>query len=194
MWYLGYMKLQSIIMLAIFSWILAGGTAEAQGATAPMRLDSGMVRFFSGEWTGAGAFSNGRPITAKLSFRLTLDSAWLVCEHRDDPPGQYAATIYWGIERTTGQFLAYAFDNFQGHRVFTGNFSGAGAAGHAAGASNEWRLVLLGQAFAPGVGTYYEHFIYQRTSGNQFKMSYETSLDAITWQLGDSLVFNKKME
>ena len=193
-------------MVAIFSWILAGETAHAQQASAPMRLDSGMVRFFSGEWTGAGSFANGRSITAKLSFRLTLDSAWLVCEHRDDPPGQYAATLYWGVDRTTGQFLAYAFDNFQGHRVFTGNFSGAGtgavagarasagadAAGHAAGASNEWRLVLTGQAFAPGVGTYYEHFIYQRIGGTQFKMSYETSLDAITWQLGDSLVFTRK--
>jgi hypothetical protein len=193
-------------MVAIFSRVLAGGGACAQGSAAhamggllhvtgsaahamgglaPMRLDSGMVRFFSGEWTGAGTFANGRAIAAKLSFRLTLDSAWLVCEHRDDPPGQYAATLYWGVDRATGQFLAYAFDNFQGHRVFTGN---------ATGRNNVWRLVLTDQAFAPGVGTYYEHFIYQQLSATQFKMSYETSLDAITWSLGDSVIFNKRMD
>jgi hypothetical protein len=54
------------------------------------------------------------------------------------------------------------------------------------------RIVLTTESFAPGAGTYYEHFIYERISDTQFRMSYETSRDAITWRLGDSLIFNKK--
>ena len=178
------MKLHAILIFAMFSRVVVGA-AIAQGAPPPppMRLDGSMVRFFSGDWVGQGSFANGGAISAKVSFRLTLDSSWLVCEHRDDPPGKYAATLYWGVDAGTGQFLAYAFDNFQGHRVFTGNATGKGEG---------WRLVLLGQAFAPGIGTYYEHFIYQRLSDTQFKMSYETSMDAISWRLGDSLIFTRK--
>ena len=191
------MKLHAILIFAIFSRVVVGaaiaqGTHSAGASAAPsaallppppIRLDGSMVRFFSGDWVGQGSFANGGAISAKVSFRLTLDSSWLVCEHRDDPPGQYAATLYWGVDAGTGQFLAYNFDNFQGHRVFTGNATGKGEG---------WRLVLLGQAFAPGIGTYYEHFIYQRLSDTQFKMSYETSMDAISWRLGDSLVFTRK--
>ena len=184
------MKLHAVLIFAIFSRVVVGA-AMAQDPP-PMRLDSAMVRFFTGDWVGQGAFANGRSISAKLSFRLTLDSSWLVCEHRDDPPGQYAATLFWGVDRVTGQFLAYAFDNFQGHRVFTGNFTGGAAGNGAGGLHADWHLVLTGQAFAPGVGTYYEHFIYQRLTDTTFKMSYETSMDAITWRLGDSLTFTRK--
>ena len=164
--------------IAIFSRILTGGDTLGQ---KPAKLDSGMVRFFAGEWKGEGAFANGKAISATLSFRLSLDSAWLVSDHADVPPGSYKATGYWGVDGTSGQFVAIVFDNYHGHRSFA-------SSGWAGG-----RIVLTTQSFALGAGTYFEHFIYERLSDTSFRMSYETSHDGITWRLGDSLVFSKRM-
>jgi hypothetical protein len=154
--------------------------APASAQKPAARLDNALVTFFSGHWKGEGAFANGRPISAELVFRPSLDSAWLVCEHRDLPPNGYKADLYWGVDATTGAFVAYAFDNFQGHREF---------------ASPGWvdgKLQLQRQAQAPGVGTYYERFEYQRLTGDSFRMSYETSRDGAKWGLGDSLVFRRR--
>lgn len=168
-----------MMAVTLFSLALTGNPARAQAPADGHRLDTGLVNFFCGEWKGGGAFSNGRPIAAGLSFRLSLDSAWLVCEHRDEPPNRYKADLYWGVDESTGQFMAFAFDNFHGHRQF---------------GSNGWvngKLVLTGQSYAPGAGVYFEHFIYEKMSATSFRMSYETSRDAITWRLGDSLVFRR---
>jgi hypothetical protein len=106
-----------------------------------------------------------------VSFAPSLDSAWLVYEHRDVPPGRYQATSFWGVDGRTGQFVAYTFDNFHGHREWT-------SSGWAGG-----KLVL---------STVFEHFIYERLSAAQFKMTYETSRDGINWRLGDWLVFTRE--
>ena len=160
---------------ALFSFVSERVSAQPP----PARLDASMVRFFCGEWKGAGAFANGRPIAAVLSFRLSLDSAWLVSDHADVPPNDYKASSYWGVDAATGKFVATVFDNFHGHRSF---------------ASSGWvggRLVLMAESFAPGAGTYFEHFIFERQSDTQFRMTYETSRDGIAWQMGDSLLFTK---
>ena len=170
------MKLKLLMTLALFSRI----TTQTLAQTPPPKLDASLIAFFTGEWSGEGKFANGQPIAATLSFHPALDSAWLVSEHRDQPPGQYKANAYWGVDAGTGQFVATIFDNFQGHRSFT-------SSGWAGG-----RLVLTASSFMAGAGTYYEHFIYERQSDTQFKMSYETSRDGITWRLGDSLVFTRK--
>lgn len=147
-------------------------------AQAPVaRLDSGMMRLFLGNWKGDGAFANGKKIAATVSFRLALDSAWLVCEHRDVPPNTYAATLFWGVDQ--GKFVAYGFDNFGGHREF---------------ASAGWldgKLELRRPAEAPGGVKYVERFVYERLSADSFRMTYEVSRDGTKWQLGDSLVFTR---
>ena len=160
---------------ALFSFV----SERALAQPPPARLDLSMVGFFIGEWKGAGAFANGRAIAATLSFRLSLDSAWLVSDHADVPPNDYKATSYWGVDATTGQFVCSVFDNFHGHRSFS-------SSGWAAG-----RLVLTTQSYFAGAGTYYEHFIFERQSDTQFRMTYETSRDGIAWQMGDSLLFTK---
>jgi hypothetical protein len=169
------MKKMFAFLLAACLLVLAGLPVRAQAPAH--RLDNGLVGFFCGQWKGEGKFENGRPIKAGVSFRLALDSAWLVCEHRDEPPNQYKADLYWGVDGGTGKFVAYAFDNFQGHREF---------------ASSEWiggKLELRRQAEAPNVGKYYERFVYERVSGDSFRMKYETSRDGVNWYMGDSLVF-----
>ena len=164
--------------LALFSRVLATG-AHAQAPTPSPRADSALIKFFTGHWKGQGAFAGGQPIAAEVSFQPTLDSAWLVYEHRDLPPGIYKATSMWGVDPRTGQFIAYTFDNFHGHRQWL-------SSGWAAG-----RLVLSTGGYSSPTGVVFEHFIYEQQSAHQFKMTYETSLDGVTWRLGDWLVFTR---
>ncbi len=98
----------------------------------------------------------------------------------------------WGVDGGTGQFVAFTFDNFHGHR----QWSSSGWSGG--------KLVL---------STVFEHFIYERLSATQFKMTYEVSRDdnrakrrlrtrrtkgrgsdEVPWRLGDWLVFTRVPE
>lgn len=138
-----------------------------------------MVKFFTGKWSGSGKFANGKDISADITVALSLDSAWLEVDHADKAPNHHKAKSFWGVNRTTGEFVAYTFDNFQGHRQFT---------------SSGWKdnkLILTTQEYYAGYGTVYQHFIYEKISPDSFKMTYETSLDAINWKLGDSLTFKR---
>jgi hypothetical protein len=173
------MKIHLMMTIAIFSRVLAGAGASAQAPAPPVRLDKAMVAYFTGRWTGEGAFAGGQKIAAEVSFAPVLDSAWLQYEHRDRLPGQYQATSMWGVDARTGQFVAYTFDNFHGHRQW---MSGGWAGG---------RMVLSTGGWAGPAGMVFEHFIYERLSEEQFKMTYETSRDGVTWRLGDWLVFTR---
>jgi hypothetical protein len=171
-----------LVAAGLLSALLTGGlTGRVLGQTAaPAReLDAGLIAFFGGRWAGEGAFAGGRKIAAEVSFRVSLDSSWLVYEHQDRAPNRYQASSFWGVDGGTGEFFAYVFDNFHGHRQLV---------------SNGWKdgkLLLSGSAYIPAVGLYFEHFLYERLSDTQFKMTYETSRDGIAWQLGDWLVFTK---
>jgi hypothetical protein len=157
-----------LVVAGLLAALLTGGlTGRVLGqASMPVhRMDMALLAFFNGRWTGEGAFANGRKIAAEVSFGLSLDSCWIVYEHRDRPPNGYKATSMWGFDGTTGEFFAYIFDNFHGHRQLAGN------------GWKEGRLLISGQSFIPGVGLYFEHFLYERLSDSQFKMTYETSRD-----------------
>jgi hypothetical protein len=184
------MKTHLIMTVALFSRVLTGSPAHAQAAAPPAHADPAMAAFFTGHWKGEGAFAGGRTIAAEVSFQPTLDSAWLLYEHRDLPPaspaaglrrpqGIYKATSLWGVDPRTGQFIAYTFDNFHGHRQWL-------SSGWAAG-----RLVLSTGGYSAPAGTVFEHFIYERLSDNQFKMTYETSRDGVEWRLGDWVIFTR---
>ena len=193
------MKWNFFMMIALFGRIMVGtagyscpprtklpllGSAAPSRvlfqAPAPARLDPDLVAFFTGHWKGEGAFAQGQKIAAEVSFAPSLDSAWLVYEHRDVPPGVYKATSMWGVDERTGQFVAVTFDNFHGHRQWLSSGWSGG------------KLVLsTGNYSSPG-GMMFEHFIYDRMSATQFKMTYEVSRDGITWRLGDWLVFTRE--
>ena len=158
----------------------AVSVVRAQAGAPVHRLDTSLVAFMGGRWSGEGSFAGGRKIAADVSFRLSLDSCWLVYEHADRPPNGYKATSMWGVDGGTGEFVAYVFDNFHGHRQFVSN------------GWKEGKLLLSHQAITPQGVVYFEHFIYERLSGTQFKMTYETSLDGMSWQMGDWLVFTRK--
>jgi hypothetical protein len=165
--------------IALFARVMVGTPGYSQ-APAPARLDPDLVAFFTGHWKGEGAFAQGQKIAAEVSFAPSLDSAWLVYEHRDVPPGVYKATSMWGVDGRTGQFVAFTFDNFHGHRQWLSSGWSGG------------KLVLSTGSYSSPSGTVFEHFIYERLSATQFKMTYEMSLDGIDWRLGDWLVFTRE--
>ncbi|HVU56111.1 MAG TPA: hypothetical protein VHD83_13695 [Puia sp.] len=173
------MRDKKIMWMALLAMgMLSGRSGFSQ--TMSLRADTALLNFFTGRWSGEGAFSNGAKIVAEVSFSLSLDSSWLVYEHRDKLPNKWKATSYWGMDGVSGRFVAYCFDNFQGHRSFD---------------SNGWkngRLILSGQGWLPQIGLYFEHFIYERTGEKSFKMRYETSRDGISWQMGDWLEFRRE--
>ncbi|HTH57847.1 MAG TPA: hypothetical protein VL728_17490 [Cyclobacteriaceae bacterium] len=152
----------------------------AQADKPQNKLSNDFLNFFIGNWSGDGEFANGKKISADVTFKISLDSSWVTYEHTDRAPNKYKALSLWGIDGANGQFVAYSFDNFRGHRTF---------------ASDGWRdgkLILTAHEFYPQRGLFFQHFIYERLSDRSFKMTYEISKDGISWKLGDYLTFTKK--
>jgi hypothetical protein len=165
--------------LFILAILFLGTLQLSAQQQAAHKLPPELISFFVDEWKGTGEFANGRKIEADLVFTATLDSAWLSCSHTDLAPGKYKSALMWGVDKNTGRFLAYNFDNFQGHRQFQ---------------SDGWldnKLVLTNSQDIPNVGLVYEHFIYQKVNQDSFKMTYETSRDGQVWKMVDYLVFNR---
>lgn len=142
-------------------------------------LSTAVVQYFSGEWDGQGSFANGKTITSHLVVHPTLDSAWLSFQHEDKSAPFYKSQALWGTDGQTGEFEAYIFDNYQGHRQFS---------------SSGWhddQIILTDHVFYPKHGLVYEHFIYQKQDAKHFILTYEVSQDGIHWRLGDKVNYTK---
>ncbi|MBN8838501.1 MAG: hypothetical protein J0I09_14665 [Sphingobacteriia bacterium] len=166
--------------LAVFFLSLLLYTATAQTKNTSAKLPDELLNFFIGNWSGEGAFYNGKKIAADLSFRLTLDSSWIIYDHTDKQPSRYKSTSMWSIDAKSGEFTAYMFDNSFGHRKFI---------------SDGWKdgkLILTSIDYAQTRGVLFQHLIYEKQSDTSFKMTYETSKDGLVWRLGDYLLFTKR--
>ena len=153
---------------------------NAQTSNPKHKLTDNFINFFVGNWSGEGEFGNGKKISANVTFKMTLDSNWLIYTHTDIPPAQYISSSMWGVDKFSGQFVAYLFDNFQGHRKFS---------------SNGWKdgtLILTTNEYSPENGLIFQHFLYEKLSEKSFKMTFEISKDGIIWKMINYLVFNKK--
>ena len=168
--------MKRLLFFALYLFVALNTSAQQK---ATYKLPADLVQFFQGKWTGKGQFASGKKIEADLVYTLSLDSCWLNSTHTDKAPGKYKAMLMWGCERQTGEFVAYNFDNFQGHRQFT---------------SDGWKdgkLVLITSKDNPNGGKFHEHFIYEKLSADSFKMTYETSRDGTTWKMCDYLIFKR---
>ncbi len=166
---------QVIGCLILVSSIYSSQPCNGQDKKLPRTL----VDFFVGKWSGSGAFSNGRKISADLEFEIVLDSSWLIYKHKDHLPNTYEALSMWGIDKSDGQFVAFIFDRNQGQTKFMGE------------GWKEEKLVLSASGISSKGEPVLRHFIYEKISEHSFRMTYETSKDGIKWSLIDSLVFNK---
>jgi hypothetical protein len=162
--------------------LLISGTtiAYSQQHTVARSLDTAFVKFFTGKWAGTGKFANGKNIAADLIVTMSLDSSWMQITYTDKDPNKYKAQSFWGVDQSNGEFIAYTFDNFHGHRKFS---------------SEGWKnnkLILTTNQYNAQYGMLYQHFIYEKLNPDSLKITYEVSTDAISWRLGDSLVFKRQ--
>ncbi|MEM7514027.1 MAG: hypothetical protein AAF388_24080 [Bacteroidota bacterium] len=171
------LTMRHILMITLLAILCVNQTTAQPKQGDKFEKDS--LRFFLGDWSGQGEFSDGRKIEADVSFSYTLDSSWISYKHVSRLPFTYKASSMWRVDPYNGQFLAYTFDNIVGHRIFR---------------SNGWKedkLVLTSLKHYPNNGLYFEHYIFERLTEDSFRMTYESSNDGINWKLGDFLLFKK---
>lgn len=150
-------------------------------ANAQVKIDNDIIKYFFGDWVGEGMFSNGKKIAANVTFKLSLDSCWLINTHQDIPPGTYTAVSAWGIE-TSGKWVNNRISNFDGYQQLT---------------SNGWKPSEISFTAKPTKyqnKIFFQHFIYQEISHDQFKMTYEVSYDGVAWKEGDHLIFKRTIK
>src|ERR1700743_915087 len=89
--YFTYMNKKKTFFPMLVAGLLtfAMSAVMAQPGAPVHRLDTSLLSLVGGRWSGEGAFANGRKIAADVTFRLSLDSCWLVYEHVDRPPNGY---------------------------------------------------------------------------------------------------------
>lgn len=153
---------------------------------APTSLPADLVAFFTGEWTGKGAFASGKPIEAKVTFTPDLQGKWLVVRQVDQPPNAFQTLSLWGMAPASQGLVMSLHDNVGGLRLFT---------------SEGWRdgKVTFDHATPfpapPTPPARQERFTYERLSPVSFRFTYEVRADeqagSQAWRLGDSLMFSK---
>lgn len=148
--------------------------------SALLTLQSEIVDFFSGEWSGAGAFAfaSGKAIEADVSFDLDLDGRWLRYRHADRLPNRYKALGMWGIDRTRNTLVMTVNDSFGGARTFTSS------------GWNEGTLMFDRDANTAPLNE--ERFIFQRIDNDRFRMSYEVRQGVSPWRMVDALEFSRR--
>ncbi|PWE16424.1 hypothetical protein DDZ18_13475 [Marinicauda salina] len=140
-----------------------------------------MVSFFTGAWSGAGAFADGRPIEADLEIESVLDGRFLRYRHSTRDPLTWDGLWIWGVDPASGDFIANVFDN----RGLAREFESAGW--------RDDRLVLVTTYHSASADARtFERFTYEKTSQDSFRMTFERSRDGIEWRLGDYLDFERR--
>src|SRR5580698_6683361 len=94
---------------------LSGKLLISQPATDPK---GEFIQFYSGDWTAAGEFSNGKKISARIHFQFDKDVDGILYRHTDDPPNQYRSLSIWKIDSKSDQLIASIHDPFGRVRVF----------------------------------------------------------------------------
>jgi hypothetical protein len=154
---------------------VAGAEAAHAQAATPRPLDSEMVAYFSGRWTCAGQFSNGKPIEAGMSFAPVLEGKWLEQTHTDRAPNTFQAISMWGVDGASGEGFSMLFDNFGGARRF-----------ESSGWSN--RSISFERSSLPADPARRERFTYRAEADGTFRMSYDITRDGKEWRMVDTLL------
>jgi hypothetical protein len=154
---------------------------DPRATSAPNTLADELqpLAYFQGSWTCEGVFpSSGKPIASNLDFSSVLEGAWLAVQSDDAPPNRFHARELWGYDKNAKRFRNFIFDNFGGARLFS---------------SPGWdgdKLVWTGDAFA-NTDPPTQHFIFQKTSPQEFVVSWEVRKPPANWAVGDRLTCRK---
>lgn len=153
-------------------------TTRAVNLKTPKTIPPEMIKFFAGQWSGAGEFASGKKIEADVNFAPELDNQKLLYRHADRAPNRYKALGTWGFERDTEKFVMFVEDNFGGSRRFE---------------SDGWvdgKIIFL-KDVPVSASNFPERFTFERQADNTFKMIYEAKRDGQNWKMGDYIIFNR---
>lgn len=154
--------------LSVGTTVLAATPADS--ASDPARDGFGeLTAFFDGQWRCSGHFTNGKAISALESFEPVLNGKWLLQIHDDDPPFQYHAYSFWGVDSRSGDLLITIHDVTGSVRLFRGS---------------AWRSpsFVLDVAPLPGNPPTSERFTYRRKSAGLFSFAYATRTGSGEWK------------
>jgi hypothetical protein len=155
----------------------ANPPAQQRKPMPPARVPEELAAFFSGDWSGKGAFASGRPIEADVRFSSELDGQWLLYRHADRVPNSYKALGMWGIESATRKLVMTINDNGGSARTFV---------------SDGWvdgRVVFVRPISSEPVRE--ERFVFERRSADSFHMAYEVRQGEQPWRMIDQLSFER---
>ena len=116
------------------------------------KISDAMAKFFEGNWTGQGQFSNGKKVEAEVTFYLSVDSTSLINMYSDRLPNRYKAASDWHADVAGEKFVAHIINNFTALKDF---------------ASDGWhdgKTILANQQDFKGKGTLYQRFITKRST------------------------------
>lgn len=170
-------RIRSITPFCVGLLLINSSSLLAQGSGNKHYFTDSIVSFFAGDWKGEGRFANGKSIAASLHFQLALDSCWLISTHTDAAPNNYKAQAFWGMDAAAGTLVAYTFDNFHGHRRFSGQWADS--------------LVFTNTSATQQGAAYYQRFVYKKLDAQSFRYAYLVSGDSLTWREGDYLIFRR---
>lgn len=143
--------------------------AQAKDDLAPPMQS---LAFFSGKWHCDGKFSNGKEISASVSFEPILNGNFLLFKHDDEPPFGYHAWAEWGWEATAKEFVSTIQDLTGDIRLFR---------------SPGWKdqtLVWTGGNLPDSAD---QKFVFERVDTTKFRVGYSYKKNG-SWVAVDSSV------
>lgn len=155
-------------------------------ATAVAKAEPGDVSTLfaglRGEWNCKGAFANGKPLEADLSFSPALGGRGLRYVHVDRSPNTYRQESVWGFDKDSGQLASLAYISFSGPLPSAALYIAASVTDTSATLVHQ---KLFSDPFAPN------RFRYDVTGKDKLGMVWEVRRDN-EWRMGDYLKCDRK--
>jgi hypothetical protein len=171
------------LVLFCFALVDLAGTSAATSATRQLpaaTLPKELVEYFTGDWTGKGAFTNGKEIQSELSFVPIVASQSLLVRHKERDPNTFEFVAIWSVDSMSGDVVMLLASNHEsGARLFR---------------SRGWRdgAIVFQSVEELRANFALERFTFRRESATAFQSMYEMSQNGQTWQVGDRQTFTKR--
>jgi hypothetical protein len=92
------------------SFLMCAAAAASQSNRVPDLAEvKPLFAAVTGDWSCTGAFADGRPLAADLSFVADLNGRIVRYIHRDQPPNGFVEEAMWGPDAAHAQLVSIAF-------------------------------------------------------------------------------------
>jgi len=98
-----------LLAFVLFGFSHQGSRAEPADSGKLWQAQHDLFVAVAGHWECTGAFSDGRPVAADLTFTLQPDTRMLDFVHRDRAPNQFIGHWLWGTDQKNNQIVSLGF-------------------------------------------------------------------------------------